>query len=201
MLSNIPLIILIVFGLLDFILFNWAVILLLFAKGDQNMVRKGRNSLIAAFGLLFLILIIFFIFYLAGFFFKQPEQEFPSSAHLEGFPLGPEFIKVGNYYFSGPLALKDGVNESAIYVVLCKKDGEYSIIYINETSSENLLKHEQYNCWFDKCSGSKNLYLGLLRTPSDLYDSERKKEIRFDLKQKVSPPCFEQEEEELETFY
>ncbi len=194
--ENIPLIILVIFGFLDFILFNWAVMLLLFAKKDQNTAIKGRNSLIAAFGLLFLILIILLIFYLAGFFSKQSEQEFPSSAHLEDLPSGPEFIKLGNYYFSGPLLLKDGVNESAIYAVLCKKDGEYSIMYINETSGENLLRHEQYNCWFDKCSSSKNLYLGLLITPSDLYDSERKKEIRFDLKQKISPPCFEQEEEE-----
>lgn len=200
MLSNIPLIILIVFGFLDFILFNWAVILLLFAKGDQNIQRKGRNSLIAAFGLLFLILITLLVFYLAGFFSDQSDQEFPSPAYLEDLPSGPEFIKVGNYYFSGPFPLKDGVNQSAIYSVLCKKDGEYSIMYINETSNENLLKHEQYGCWLDKCGSSKNLYLGLLITPRDVYDSERKKEIRFDLKQKVSPPCFEQEEE-LETFY
>jgi len=192
---NIPLIIIIILGLIDFVLFNWAVMLLLFAKGDQNMTRKGRNSLIAAFSLLFLTLIILFIFYLAGFFSNQSEQEFPSSAYSEGLPPGPEFIKIGNYYFSGPLPLKDGIDESAIYAVLCEKNEEYSIMYINETSGEDLLKHEQYGCWSDKCRSSKDLYLGVLITPNDLYDHERKKGIIIDLKQKVSPPCFEQEEE------
>ncbi len=199
---NLALIFFAVCFFIDFILFIWAGISLLKAKENALKVEKGRKLLSNAFIFLFIIVLILVVFYLISFLLKRGEVfipsgdsgEFPVASHLGVFPNEPEFIKIGNYYFTGPWLFKDSQNirKSAIYAVLCKKGEEYDILYINETSIEKLMKHRQYTCWLENCEKNvKNLYVAIFWTPLENYDTIKRKAILNELNNQINPPCFE----------
>lgn len=118
--------------LINFILFIWAGIVLLRAKGKIQRIEKGRKLLTNAFIVLFLILLVMIVFYSISYLLKEgkvfqptPEAsgEFPAPLHIGIFPPAPEFIDIGKYYFTGPWPLKSNerIMNTAISAVLCKK--------------------------------------------------------------------------------
>lgn len=196
----------ILFGLLVFIdavLFHWAGFTLVLARGETKRMEKARRLLTIAFLLLFTILLLVFIFYLANYLFKEKEippapeesSEFPPPWHLSPFPPAPELIQIGRYYFKGPLFLQinHSIEEPVIYAILCKRNEEYDTIYIEKTTGIKLLEHSQYKCWLENCDEKfTNLYLAFFPTPEG-YDIEKIKKIETNLKDQANSPCFESE--------
>lgn len=195
----------ILFGILlvlDFVLFHWALFTLLLAKGETYKMEKGRRLLVIAFILFLFILLIVFVFYVITYFLGEVDifqpspgvsAEFPYPSHISLAPSGPEFIKIGRYYFAGPWLLKDNefIEKSAIAAVLCKKGEDYDIIYLDEEYGIQLSKHEQYGCWLENCDNNlNNLYLALIWTYSNLYTPERKDKIITSFKNQFNNlPC------------
>jgi len=210
--SNLHLVFFAVLFFIDFVLFNWGLIVLLVAKGETNKMQKGRKILTLAFVLFIVILLVVLVFYIATYFLKggeafipTPEEagEFPYPSHIGSiFPPGPDFIKLGIFYFSGPKLLKDNkvVEENSIYAVLCPNNKEYDIIYVDSImGNTNLADNSQYDCWIEKCNqGINNLYLALLVTPQDIYDANRKERVKTSLEDKFKPVCFKSQEFEEE---
>lgn len=205
-LSNLPQLFFLFCFFVVFVLFLGGGIVLLRARGLPEKVQKGRKILLAGFICLFITLLIILAFYLVSYFLRRGEalkpspaasKEFPPPFHLGSFPPPPQFIKIDDYYFTGPWSLKDNdyIEKSALFAILCKKNGEYDIIYIGGTGGrEKLLKHSQYRCWRENCSqDSKNLYAAIFWTPSDRYPSTKKDEIERGLKDQINPPCPKEE--------
>lgn len=202
LITNLPLIF---FGLcfvIDFILFLWAGITLLKAEGNMLKVEKGRKLLSNAFVVLFLILLVMVVFYLISYFLREgkvfqpsPESsgEFPPPLHIGSFPPAPEFMTIGKYHFTGPWPLSGNqrIRDIAVTAVLCKKNGEYDIIYIGSASGDKLMRHQEYSCWLENCD--KNLYLAILYTPYEIYEATKKQAIEIELNEQIKPPCPESE--------
>jgi amino acid transporter len=199
-LANLPLLVFVFISSIVFIIFIWGGIVLLRAKGDEEKKKKGRRILLNSLYGFLAILIIVVVFFLVSYFLQRgkvlqpPEisEEFPPSLAVN-FPPPPQFIKVGKYCFNGPWLLKENefVKEPALYLILCKKNEEYDIIYIGQTEGgESLLRQEQYRCWIDNCEqGSNNLYLGIFWTDPEKYKSKEREEIKEQLKTQINPPC------------
>ena len=193
---------------IDFVLFNWAVVLLIVAKGDINMAQRGRKMLKMAFSFLFLFLLALLIFYAYNSWFKKGEEqgEFPPSYATAGvYPPAPGFFKISQkYYFSQPSQLdsKASIDKQAIYAVLCKDADKYDILYIKDSDGrENVSENGQYQCWLEKCKqNSKNLYYSTFETTLEKYTMEVKQGIVSELKEKESPPCVEPVKEEDNNF-
>lgn len=194
---------LLVFASIFFIIFAisiWGGIILLKAKGDEERIKKGRRILSNSLYGFLTILIIALVFLSVIYFLQKGEtpqssevsKEFPVSLAVN-FPPPPQFISVGGYYFSGPWLLDKSeiIRKSAIYTILCKKNGEYDIIYIGQMmEGEQLLTYEQHKCCLENCEQvSKNLYFAILWTPSDKYRPEERKEIEKNLRSKINPVC------------
>ena len=114
------------------------------------------------------------------------------------YPPPPQFIKIGNFYFSKPLKLNEEnyITVSALYAILCKKNNKYDIIYIgnvegNNEEPANLLENEQYNCWLEYCGQeTKNLYVAF----RILKKNQKKKEEKIQkileiLENQTNPVC------------
>jgi len=201
LLSNLPLLFFGFCFLIDFVLFIWAGITLLKAEGKIQKIEKGRKLLSNAFVVLFLILLVMIVFYSISYLLKKgkvfqptPEAsgEFPPPLHIEVFPPAPEFIDIGKYYFTGPwpLSADQRIVNTAISAVLCKKNGEYDILYIGDATGDKLMRHGQYSCWLENCNKStKNLYIAIFWTPLEKYDAIKTEEIKIELNNQINPPC------------
>lgn len=204
----------IVFGiasLIVFIVLLWGAGTLLKAHDDPERIRKGRKILFNAFFGTFSVLLLAFVFYTVSFFLEkgkalQPGKalgEFPLSVSVN-FPPAPQIIGlgehifkngVGKYYFNGPFTLKGGssIKNTAVFGVLCKKDEEYAILYLNETDGAQLQRHSQYQCWLENCQSKKDLSVAILWTPRDNYSLGERKEIAESLQEELKPVCNEGE--------
>ncbi len=199
-LANLPVLVLTFIFFVVFIIFIRGGIILLKAKDDEEREKQGSKILLNSLYGFLTILIVALVFFLVSYLLRKGEtlqpqevsEEFPSSLAVD-FPPPPQFINVGEYYFTGPWLLKKSqfIKEAALYTILCKKNEEYDIIYIGQTEGrEQLLRHEQYKCWVENCGrNSKDIYLGIFWTPSERYNAEQKKEIKESLKKQISPPC------------
>jgi len=197
--ENIPLIIFALFFLVVFILFIYAAIVLLLAKGDFEKIQKGRKILLRAFIGLFIVLLFTLVFYSVSYFLKKGQVfvpaevsgEFPSSPSVN-FPPPPEVILIGEYYFNGPVALKSYtyIKPASIYSILCKNNDEYDIIYIGEGVRKKLLEEEQYKCWISKCGNDiKNLYLAIFWAPEGTYNPQARRSIKTSIEEIEEPLC------------
>lgn len=161
----------ILFGVLvaiDFLLFNLGMLFLFLAKDDIFKAERGKKLLFNSFLIFIIIILIASGFYLFKFLFQKegpyisPEDlaKLPPAYHISVFPPGPEFIKIGSSYFSGPWPLRDKnlIEKPAVFAVLCKQEEKYDIMYISRTEGENLLDNSQYQCWLGNCESDK-LYL------------------------------------------
>lgn len=202
LISNLPLLLFGFCFFIDFILFLWAAIVLLTAKRELQRIEKGRKFLSTAFVGFLIILLMVLVFYLVSYSLKKGEAflppagvpgEFPPPSHIDNFPPAPQFIKIGNYYFTGPWLLKKNkvIREPAGYAILCKKNEEYDIIYIGEQEGRiQLLGHEQYKCWMENCNQNiRNLYLVIFWTPLKRYNSAEREKIKEELEGQINPPC------------
>lgn len=174
--------------------------MLLRAKDDEEREKKGSRILLNSLYGLLTILIIALVFFSVSYLLRrgevlQPPEvlgEFPSSLAVN-FPPPSQFIEVDGYYFIGPGLLKENkfIGIPVLYTILCKRNGEYDIIYIGQTGGdEQLLRHEQYKCWVENCGqNSENLYLGVFLTPSERYGPEEREEIKESLRTQINPPC------------
>jgi len=209
-LSNLPLLVFSFAFLVVFVLFiRGGILLLLVGEEDEEKTEKGRAIVLKALYSLFALLLIVFVFFSVTYLLKKGEVLLPTAAPGDfppspdvNFPPPPQFIKVGEYSFTGPWLFDENnvINKPAIYTILCKKNenydpsslvkGEgYDIIHIGDTGSkEQLLKNKEYSCWVNNCK-LKDIYLAVLFTPTDKYPSERSQKIREELKSQINPPC------------
>jgi len=198
-LSNLPLIILATLFLIVFILFLWAGIVLLISKGDPLRIQRGRKILLSGIYGFFITLVVVLVFYLVSYLIKkgevfQPKEvfgEFPISPAIN-FPPGAQFVKISGYYFQGPWLLKDfnKIDRSAVFSILCKKNGDYDIIFIDIADREQLLKNKNFNCWMEKCGKNlKNLYVAVFWTHPEVREPTEGKQIKESIGSQIKPPC------------
>lgn len=185
-------------------LFLWGVFLTILAGRSEEVLKRGRKITLISLYCLFVVLLAVLVFFLVSYLvkkgdvFKPPVAtgEFPSFPAVY-FPPPPEFVIVGEYYFLGPWLLKEygAVAGPSVYSILCKKNEEYDIMYVEETEKgEQLLRNEQYKCWVENCSqGLSNLYLAVIQTPPNRYTLTERKKIKDSLIDQVNPPCPELE--------
>lgn len=200
--ESIPLFILGLSFTIVFAVFIVAALILLFSRSSQGIETAGKLLTKSLYG--FLAILVISSISLAVSALLRPEapkssggsDEFPSSPFSAALPPAPQFIKVNGFYFNGPLLLKDNddiIDKSAIFLILCKNNEEYDIIYIEETiSGIKFSKHEEATCWKENCS-SNDLYLAVFWTPREKYSSSRRQEITNLLKEKNNPLCPQEE--------
>jgi hypothetical protein len=204
-LDNLPLLIFTsVFLLISIIFIRGAIILL---RSEENSEEKLKGTKILSkslygFSALIVVALIFLILsYILGKgerILPQPSsEEFPISPSVN-FPAPPDFITIGGYCFEGPYLLSKEqkfIGKTAIYVVLCQKNEEYVIIYIGETKEgQDLLAHEQYDCWKEKCEKfDKNLYSGIFSTSLKKYSDAERLRMKQSLEAEINPPCLDLE--------
>jgi len=116
-----------------------------------------------------------------------PSEGFPPGP-LTTFPQPPEFIEIGDYYFSGPWALETledisiSMNRDlfALLAILCKRNEEYDIIDIAGTEQKNV----NYECWTESCNQEvQNLYIAVFLSSSD------PAKIKDKLNRRLNPVC------------
>lgn len=199
-LSNLPLIAFSFAFFIVFVLFIRGGVLLLVTGGDEERVEKGRVILLKALYSLIALLLIVLVFFSVTLLLQKGEVLLPPSTPGDfppspdaNFPPAPQFIEVGGYYFAGPGGLEDNdfIKKSSVYVILCKKNSEYDIIYIGETSGKiTVSKNNQYRCWLNNCNQKlEDIYLAVFQTPLDKYSPDEREKIRAGLESQINPPC------------
>ncbi len=200
--GNIPLFILILAFCIDLIAFFYGGFITLSARRDAERKIRGRGILLNSLYGLFIILLFALVFFLVSYFLEkssvlkppQPSEDLPP-VPIGYFPPPPQFIEIEDYYFAGPWSLKDYniIASPSIYTVLCKRNEEYDIIYIGETSGgktgEQLLRHEEYSCWTENCNQIENLYLAVFQALIEKYSFDEREEVVEGLMNQISPPC------------
>ena len=195
-LYNIPLLIFDFFLLVIFLIFAKAVIVIATARSDDLKLERGKRNLFAALFWLFILLAISSVFYFTINVLKGPSGgengEFPFLISSD-FPPGTDIIKLGNYYFLGPLSLKNNKNieKPAIFAALCQRNGgNYDVIFTEKTDKQDVSQNSQYDCWLDKCEGdSEKMYIGILYLNSDNFSQEKIEKIKSDLSNQLKPQC------------
>jgi len=159
----------------------------------DNFDRKKILSVL--FYVFFAILLVVLTFLLVTWLLQKGEvlrpplssEEFPPGP-LTTFPQPPEFIEIGDYYFSGPWALETLENISisinrdlfALLAILCKRNEEYDIIYIGGTEQKDV----DYECWAENCNQEiQNLYMAVFLASSDPV------KIKDKLNRRLNPVC------------
>ena len=121
----------------------------------------------------------------------SPSEEFPPGP-LTTFPQPPEFMEIGDYYFSGPWTLETlkNINISSnrdffgLLAILCKRNEEYDIIDIVGTEQGNV----DFECWAESCNQEvQNLYMAVFLASSDPV------KIKDKLNRRLNPVCFSAE--------
>jgi len=201
-LENLPLIIFTLAFFVILVVFIFGGFVLLTAIRNIQRAERGRRILLNSLYALFMTLLIALVFFSVTYLLKRGEVflpqeipgEFPSSP-AANFPPSPEFIKIEKYYFIGPRLLKEYkfIENPAVFAIFCKRNEEYDIIYIGETTGERkqlLTEHEEYRCWMEKCNQElKNLYLAIFEAPSEIYSFSDRKEIKEELINQLNPSC------------
>lgn len=153
-----------------------------------------RKILIKLSYVIFAILLIVVVFFLTlGFLnmFTSPSSIIPggnpASPISNSFPPAPSFLKLSGIYFSNLELLKDNnsIENAGIFLILCKKDQDYGIIYIGETGEYIELSNN--TCWFDSCQGS--LYAARHWMPSERYKTKDRQGLRALLEAENNPSC------------
>jgi len=158
-----------------------------------NFDRKKILSVL--FYVFFVILLIVLTFLLVTWLLQKGEvlrpppatREFPPGP-LTTFPQPPQFIEIGDYYFSGPWSLESlkeidvpiSRDIFVLYAILCKKNEEYDIIYFGGTEQ----KDADYECWMENCNQEvQNLYFAVFLASSD------PEKIKDNLSRRLNPIC------------
>jgi hypothetical protein len=181
--------------IISVLFFIWAGFRLVRARKegitDEEKLARANKSLSTAFFCLLGLLLVMGVFFgvsallKKGDVFNAPDagNEIPGSPAY-GFPPAPNYVKVANYYFNGPLLLKNysTIGAPITYAILCKKNDNYDIININTGYKVQLLKLPDYKCWLDNCNNNLNdIYIGVFRPRSE--------EIKESLIIQLNPVC------------
>ncbi len=160
-------------------------------RGERILIRS-----IYWFSSAVLIIVVFFVLsQLLDKWQATPVEntgEIPFSPVSTSFPPPPESIEVAGVYFSGPFWLGNNTSlvKESIFLVLCKNDDQYDIIYIGENVKEmSLLNHLEYQCWTENCSDYSKLYLAVFEIPSVEQRHTIKTEALEALNKSFKPPC------------
>ena len=154
-----------------------------------------KKILSVLFFIFFVILLIVLTFLLVTWLLQkgevlrppQPSGEFPPGP-LTTFPQPPEFIEIGDYYFSGPWALEtltstgvpSGSDLFVLFTILCKRNEEYDIMYIGGIEEKDV----DYECWTENCNQEiQNLYFAVFLSSSD------PEKIKDNLNRRLNPIC------------
>lgn len=203
LLANLPLIFFSILFAVDFVIFLVGGIKFLLARGDVLKIDGAKKILKNAFKVFLSALVIFLIFTIISSILKRGEvlvaresasPDFPPANHLGNFPGPVNYLRLGDYYFNGPFTFKDNfaISRYAISAILCKNNDNYDLIFVGETSKENLMQNVNYKCWTSKCS-AQNMYLAVFWTPTERYSTTNKTEIVQNVKSAMNPPCLGQE--------
>ncbi|MBU2635439.1 hypothetical protein KJ841_03170 [Patescibacteria group bacterium] len=155
----------------------------------------GKKILSVFLYIFFVILLIVLTFLLVTWLLQKgevlrpplPSEEFPPGP-LTTFPQPPEFIEIGDYYFSGPWTLETLENASTpisrdlfvLFAILCKRNEEYDIMYIGGTEQKDV----DYECWMENCNQEvQNLYFAVFLSSSDPV------KIKDNLNRRLNPIC------------
>lgn len=156
---------------------------------------NGKKILSVLFFIFFVILLVVLTFFLVTWLLQKgdvlrpplPSEEFPPEP-LTTFPQPPQFVEIGDYYFSGPWTLETLENIStssnrdlfALLAILCKRNEEYDIIYIGGTRQSDM----NYECWLENCNQeAQNLYVAVFLASSN------PEKIKDELNRGLSPIC------------
>jgi len=99
-------------------------------------------------------------------------------------------IKIGGHTFNGPYTSKDSIEDkSGVYAVLCKKEDEYYMIDVGESSEvkSRLDSHDRKSCWTKEC---KEVITYAVRYTPNLKQKGRK-EIEQEIRGKLNVSCGE----------
>jgi len=145
--------------------------------------------------IIFVISLIVLTVFLVTWLLKEGEVLLPPSATgefppgpLTTFPQPPEFIEIGDYYFSGPWSLESlkeinipiSRDLFVLFAVLCKRNEEYDIMYIGGTEQRDV----DYECWMENCNQEvQNLYMAVFLASSDPV------KIKDKLNRRLNPVC------------
>ncbi|RLC51138.1 MAG: hypothetical protein DRI23_05640 [Candidatus Cloacimonadota bacterium] len=97
-------------------------------------------------------------------------------------------IKIGIYNFDGQYTNTNSLKDkSGVYVILCEKNKEYSVIDIGESANvkTRIESHDRADCWSKECNG--NLAAAVLYTPNSGQAGRR--EIEQKLREEYNPSC------------
>lgn len=194
---NIPILLFDFFLAVIFLLALRAVLIIIFSKKELK-VESGKRNLYASFFWFFLLLVCSFIFssitFLLGGSQGRVTQagEFPVFLASD-FPSGPEYLKIGDYYFSRPLLLasQSQQKKGGVGAISCKEGEKYVIIsIIGIEEKENPLLDKQYSCWLLKCGDTEeNLYFSLLNIFQNEYKANKITEISQQLNNQLNLSC------------
>jgi len=199
--ENLPFIIFNLVFFVIFIFFLFGSFVWVFGKGELQKIERGQKIILNSLYALFVLLLVALVFFLGTYLLKRGEvlkpppasQDFPS-APVSITPAPPVFIEVGGFYFSGPWSLQEIEKKkifettkiSGLYAILCKKNGDYGIIYIGRIGREQA----NFQCWPENCENKiENLYMALLSVSPEKFGRTEMENLAQKIKDRVNPPC------------
>jgi len=161
---------------------------------------EGRKILIRLFYAISAVLLIVAVFFLVLWILDVANRsrpikdagEHPGSPVSTNVPLAPQVIKITNSYFNGPFSLQDNndINGGAVFLILCKKNEDYDIIYVGETEMGLQLSNDiEYGCWINSCGDINNLYVAIFWTPYETYSAHYRQSLKTLIEQANNPAC------------
>ena len=165
---------------------------------EEEYILSQKSMGQAVYSFLGLILIVI-VFYTVTFLLKKGEVFSPADSGGEipvslaiNFPPPPQYLKLGDYYFNGPMLLKkySKINKLAVYAVFCRQNNEYAIMDIESASRVKLLESPNYKCWMENCNKKINdIYVAVLWASS----KDDMEAIKNKLVNEIEPACVKKE--------
>ncbi|PIR72506.1 MAG: hypothetical protein COU42_01030 [Candidatus Nealsonbacteria bacterium CG10_big_fil_rev_8_21_14_0_10_36_24] len=199
--ENLPFIIFNLVFFVIFIFFLFGSFVWVFGKGEIQKIERGQKIILNSLYALFILLLVALVFFLGTYLLKKGEvlkpplasQDFPS-APVSIAPVPPVFVEIGGSYFSGPWSLQElekknifeNTKISGLYTIMCKKNGDYGIIYIGRIGGEQI----NYQCWLENCENKiENLYMALLPISSEKFGRTEIEDLAQKIRNRVNPLC------------
>ncbi len=162
-----------------------------------------RSIIIKLFYLLIVIFSAVLVFFLVTYLIKRGEAflppqasgDFPVSPLSGALPPQPEFIGIGGYYFSAPLAIKSksSISGPAFFAILCSTGDKYDIIQAGSVTKGNktgLLEGNDYKCWLANCrNNADNIFVSVFSFSAQAYEAGRFEKMGKNLEGHMASPC------------
>lgn len=166
---------------------------------------ESRKILIGLLYAIFTVLLIVAVFFLILWILNTANKprpikdagEYPGSPISTNVPPAPQVIKITNSYFNGPFSLEDNndISGAAVFSILCQKDEDYDIIYVEETEvGAELSSNPNYRCWIDACGDINNLSVAIFWAPIEKHSTHYRQSLKTLIEQANNPACPIEEE-------